>query len=227
MKEIELSKIHNKILEVTEGSKDEDNIIRLSRSQILNPQNIYDHIYAILYKMYFLAKDMRVYNSIFMYDENNKISIKKHKRRLDKFNEGLKFTHHPAVFQEALYLSIIVKLHQIVDMLRLFCEKYLNEYVLNIEDEWKLPNKGNTKQGFNEYFYKEYKISRKLRNKYYVHEEMKYISEQDNIKFGYNKLVETVHRLFKYNREDYIEVVKESDIPINWDSQFFEFRVKE
>ncbi|MFV0499584.1 MAG: hypothetical protein ACK5NF_06105, partial [Bacilli bacterium] len=64
-------------------------------------------------------------------------------------------------------------------------------------------------------------------NKYYVHEEMKYISEQDNIKFGYNKLVETVHRLFKYNREDYIEVVKESDIPINWGSQFFEFRVKE
>lgn len=222
-KDIKLSKLHEQLCLIAEDGKIDEQYI-LSRSQILNPQNAYEHLSAILFKAFLLSKQIREYNHIFIYDGTDEYSIERHKHRLDKYNKGLAFSK-PKVFQDALYHSIMVNLHILVDMIRAFCIKYNTQYKFNINEEWLVGKSNEGKAIFNQYCYSNYKLSRKLRNNFYAHETLEDIKENDDMLYAYNKLVDTINELCNYDKKAYELAVSKSENKIAWNNIFFDNKV--
>ncbi len=222
-KEINLYELHEHICLMLETGDIDEQFI-LSRSQMLNPQNAYEHLFAILFKTLLVHKQVREYNHIFIFDKEDEHSIKKHKYKLNKYNEGLKFSK-PKLFQDALYHSIMVNLHILVDMIRDFCVKYSTQYKFNIDEEWLVGNSRKEKAIFNQYCYSTYKLSRKLRNNFYAHETLKNIKENDDMLYAYNKLVDTINMLCNYDKKAYELAVSQSNKKIIWNNVFFENKV--
>ncbi len=205
--------LHDFFQERMKEKNSEGKINSIKREEFLNPKTQIQYLYVIFMKRSDLHKKLSLFEGIFGI-KKDKSMRRSQENKLKKFNKGLAGLS-PKIFQECLHHSIMIDLRKFIELIKKFSIKFKSEMKNTPFEKWNIENN----EKFNEFILETYGISRKIINKYYVHDELIELPEENNaIINGYNLISFDLDQCYGFKEyEEYIDFHNKTDIDLyNW-----------